>query len=152
MSVKIKKGDTVRVITGKDKGKEGKVLVTDVASQRVVVEGVNMVTKHQKPNGMNQGGIVHQEAPIHVSNVVLVHDGKPTRVAFATRDVRELDKGLEVSAGLGARTFGLPWFKHFRPEIIDEYIAAFRKVIEKHEELLPGDPGNPADLGKWFAF
>ena len=79
-------------------------------------------------------------------------DGKPTRVAFATRDVRELDKGLEVSTGLGARTFGLPWFKHFRPEIIDEYIAAFRKVIEKHEELLPGDPGNPADLGKWFAF
>ena len=79
-------------------------------------------------------------------------DGKPTRVAFASRDVRQLDMGLDVSAGLGARTFGLPWFKHFRPAVIDEYIAAFRKVIEHHEELLPGDPGNPKDLGKWFAF
>ena len=81
-AMKIKKGDTVRVITGKDKGKEGKVLVTDVASQRVVVEGVNMVTKHQKANGMNQGGIVHQEAPIHVSNVMLLAGGKPTRVGI----------------------------------------------------------------------
>ena len=93
-AMKIKKGDTVRVITGKDKGKEGKVLVTDVASQRVVVEGVNMVTTHQKANGMNQGGIVHQEAPIHVSNVVLVHDGKPTRVGIKT-ETKTVD-GKEV--------------------------------------------------------
>jgi len=79
-------------------------------------------------------------------------DGRPTRIAFAERDVRALDTGLEHSEAVGQRTFGLPWFKHFRPEIIDEYIAAFRKVIERHEELLPGDPGNPPNLGKWFAF
>ena len=93
-AMKIKKGDTVRVITGKDKGKEGKVLVTDAASSRIIVEGVNMTTKHQKPNGMNQGGIVHQEAPIHVSNVMLVHDGKTTRVGIKTEtktvDVKEV--------------------------------------------------------------
>ena len=78
--MKIKKGDTVRIITGKDKGKEGKVLVTDSVNGRVVVEGVSMVTKHQRNNGMNQGGIVHKEAPIHVSNVMLVVGGKTTRV------------------------------------------------------------------------
>ena len=79
-------------------------------------------------------------------------DGKPTRIAFTARDVRELDIGLAHSEAVGAHTFGLPWFKHLRRDIIDEYIAAFRKVIEHHEELLEGDPGNPANLGKWFAF
>ena len=79
-------------------------------------------------------------------------DGKPTRIAFAERDVRALDVGLAHSEAVGERTFGLPWFKHMRPEIIDEYVAAFRKVVERHEELLPGDPGNPKNLGKWFAF
>ena len=79
---KIKKGDTVRVITGKDKGKEGKVLSVSAETSRVIVEGVNMVTKHMKPNGANQGGIVHQEAPIHVSNVMLLAGGKPTRVGI----------------------------------------------------------------------
>ena len=93
-AMKIKKGDTVRVIAGKDKGKEGKVLVTDAASQRVIVEGVNMITKHQKPNGMEQGGLVHQEAPIHVSNVMLVHDGKTTRVGYKM-DTKTVD-GKEV--------------------------------------------------------
>ena len=78
--LKIKKGDTVRIITGKDKGKEGKVLVTDSVNERVVVEGVNMVTKHQRANGMEQGGLVHKEAPIHVSNVMLVVGGKTTRI------------------------------------------------------------------------
>ena len=80
--MKIKKGDSVRVITGKDKGKEGKVLSVDAESSRIIVEGVNMVTKHMKNNGFNQGGIVHQEAPIHVSNVMLLQGGKPTRVGI----------------------------------------------------------------------
>ena len=63
--LKIKKGDTVRVIAGKDKGKEGKILVVDRKTDRVIVEGVNMATKHVKPRGgVQQGGIVHQEAPI----------------------------------------------------------------------------------------
>ena len=72
---KIKKGDLVKVITGKDKGKEGKVL--SVKNGKVLVEGVNTVTKHSKPSQSNpQGGIIHQEAAIDVSNVMLVVDGK----------------------------------------------------------------------------
>ena len=93
--LKIKKGDTVRVITGKDKGKEGKVLVVDMKNERVIVEGVNMATKHMKPNGANQGGIVHQEGPIHVSNVMYLHDGKPTRVGIKS-EVKTVD-GKEVT-------------------------------------------------------
>ncbi len=82
---KIKKGDTVRVITGKDKGKEGKVL--SVKDGRVLVEGVNTVTKHSKASQTNpKGGIVHQEAPVDVSNVMYVHKGKPTRIGFKTED------------------------------------------------------------------
>ena len=71
MASKIKKGDTVKVIAGKDKDKEGKVLAVDTKKNTVLVEGVNMVTKHTKPSAANQqGGIVTKEAPIHVSNVM----------------------------------------------------------------------------------
>lgn len=80
----IKKDDMVVVIAGKDKGKEGKVLQAIPKQERVIVEGVNMVTKHQKPNQRLQtGGIIHQEAPIHVSNVMILDpkEKKPTRVA-----------------------------------------------------------------------
>ena len=78
---KIKKGDTVRVITGKDKGREGKV--TAVKDGKVVIDGINQVTKHTKPSMQNQqGGIVHQEGPIDISNVMYLHNGKPTRVGF----------------------------------------------------------------------
>ena len=81
--LKIKKGDTVRVITGKDKEKEGKVLSVNVKKNTVIVEGVNMVTKHQKPSAQNQqGGIVTKEAPIDISNVMYLHKGKPTRIGF----------------------------------------------------------------------
>ena len=80
---KIKKGDTVKVIAGKDKDKEGKVIAVDTKNHRVLVEGVNMVTKHAKPSAANQnGGIVTKEAPLHISNVMLVVDGKATRVGF----------------------------------------------------------------------
>ena len=83
----IKKGDTVIVITGKDKGKKGKVLQAIPSTERVIVEGVNMATKHQKPSQkVQQGGIIHQETPIHVSNVMLF-DSKakaPTRVKHNT--------------------------------------------------------------------
>ena len=69
-SLKIKKGDTVRVIAGKDKDKEGKVLLVNAKKNTVVVEGVNMITKHEKPSMANQqGGIVNKEAPINISNV-----------------------------------------------------------------------------------
>ena len=83
MALKIKKGDTVRVIAGKDKGKEGKVLSVDVRKNRVIVEGANMVTKSMKPNKTNQaGGIVSVEAPLDLSNVMILVDGKPSRVGF----------------------------------------------------------------------
>ena len=82
-TMKIKKGDTVKVIAGKDKDKEGKVISVDRKNGRVLVEGVNMLTKHTKPSAANQeGGIIHQEGPIDASNVMYVHKGKATRVGF----------------------------------------------------------------------
>ena len=80
----LKVGDKVVVIAGKDKGKEGKIIKTLRKENKVVVEGVNMVTKHVKPNAMNeQGGIIKKEAPIHVSNVMIIDPktGKRTRIA-----------------------------------------------------------------------
>ena len=80
---KIKKGDTVKVIAGKDNGKEGKVLSVDPKNNKVVVEGVNVIKKHTKPSVANQnGGIVTKEAAIDASNVMYVHKGKATRVGF----------------------------------------------------------------------
>ena len=80
---KIKKGDTVKVIAGKKKKKEGKVIAVDTKNHRVLVEGVNMVTKHTKPSAANQqGGIIQKEAYIAVSNVMYLHKGQPTRVGF----------------------------------------------------------------------
>lgn len=88
---KIKRDDTVKVIAGKDKDREGKVLHVDPKNHRVVVEGVNMVTKHTKPSAANQtGGIVRQEAPIDVSNVMYLHNGKPTRIGFEVRDGKKV--------------------------------------------------------------
>ena len=82
-AMKIKKGDTVKVIAGKDKGKDGKVLSVNAKDNTVVGEHVNMVTKHTKPSAANQnGGIVTKEAPLNISNVMLVVDGEATRVGF----------------------------------------------------------------------
>lgn len=82
---KIKKGDLVKIITGKDKDKTGKILSVNTKKNTVLVEGCNMVTKHMKPNAANQqGGIIHQEGPLDVSNVMLVVDGKATRVGIKT--------------------------------------------------------------------
>ncbi|MCI8784976.1 50S ribosomal protein L24 [Lachnospiraceae bacterium WCA-9-b2] len=81
--LKIKKGDTVKVIAGSQKDKEGKVIAVNQKDGKVVVEGVNMLTKHTKPSAANQnGGIIHQEGPINISNVMYVHKGKPTRVGI----------------------------------------------------------------------
>ncbi|MBO4595829.1 MAG: 50S ribosomal protein L24 [Bacteroidales bacterium] len=82
---RIKKGDTVYVNAGNDKGKTGKVLSVDPEKNRAIVEGVNMVSKHTKPNAKQpQGGIIKKEAPIHISNLNLIDpkSGKPTRVGF----------------------------------------------------------------------
>ena len=82
-TMKIKKGDTVKVIAGKDKDKEGKVIAVNKKDNKVLVEGVNMLTKHTKPSAANQnGGIIHQEGPIDASNVMYLHKGKATRVGF----------------------------------------------------------------------
>ena len=82
-TLKIKKGDTVKIIAGKDKDKEGKVIAVNQKDGKVVVEGVNMITKHTKPSAANaNGGIIHQEAPIDASNVMYVHKGKATRVGI----------------------------------------------------------------------
>ena len=82
-TMKIKKGDMVKVIAGKDKDNEGKVIAVDKKDGKVLVEGVNMLTKHTKPSMANQnGGIVHQEGYIDASNVMLLHNGKATRVGF----------------------------------------------------------------------
>jgi len=88
-SVKIKKGDTVKVIAGKDKDKEGKVLA--VQNGRVIVEGINMITKHTKPSAANQqGGILNKEAPIDISNVMYLHKGKVTRIGFKVEDGKKV--------------------------------------------------------------
>ncbi len=89
--LKIKKGDTVRVIAGADKGSEGKVIDIDRKKNRVLVEGVRMVKKHTKPSLANQqGGIVESERPIDISNVMLLQGGKPTRVGFKIEDGKKV--------------------------------------------------------------
>ncbi len=96
--LKIKKGDTVRVIAGKDKDKEGKVIAVDAKKNRVIVEGINKVTKHTKPSMRNQaGGIIEQEAPLDISNVMYVHKGKTTRVGFRM----DGDKKVRVAKSTG---------------------------------------------------
>ncbi len=94
--MKIKTGDTVRVIAGKDKGKEGKVLA--VKDGKVLVEGVGIVSKHTKPNAANQqGGIVTKEAFIDASNVMYLYKGAPTRVGFKV----DGDKKVRVARRTG---------------------------------------------------
>ena len=86
--LKIKKGDTVKVIAGDDKGKQGRVLSVDTNTFRAIVEGINMATKHTKPTAKNtKGGIIHQEASVHISNLMLV-DGKGN----TTRVGRRIDE------------------------------------------------------------
>lgn len=90
-TMKIKKGDLVKVIAGKDKDKEGKVASVDPKKGKVLVEGVNMVTKHVKPSAANQnGGIIQKEAPIDLSNVMYVHKGKATRIGFTMKDNKKV--------------------------------------------------------------
>jgi large subunit ribosomal protein L24 len=102
MKLKIKTGDTVRIIAGDHKGAEGKVLEVDREKNKAIVEGTNMVSKHEKPSAKNpQGGIVKKEAPIHISNLSLIDpkSGETTRVGYEVRDgkkVRYSKKSNEV--------------------------------------------------------
>ena len=101
-SLKIRRDDTVVVIGGKDRGKTGKVLRVDPKKQRVYVEGLNMIKRHQRPSALNpnaEAGVIEREAPIHVSNVALVDpkDNKPTRVGIK----RENGKRFRVARRSG---------------------------------------------------
>ena len=98
-SMKVKKGDTVQVISGPDRGAKGKVIAAYPKEQRILVEGVNRIKKHTRVSttqrGARTGGIVTQEAPIHVSNVMVVDsDGKPTRIGY-----RKDEDGRSVRIG-----------------------------------------------------
>ena len=97
---KIKKDDIVRVITGKDKGKEGKVL--EAKEGKVIIEGINMISKHSKPNQASpKGGIIQQEAPLDASNVMYVHKGQVTRVGFKTVEDQKGSKKVRIAKSTG---------------------------------------------------
>jgi large subunit ribosomal protein L24 len=90
-TLKIKKGDMVRVIAGKDKDKEGKVIAVNHKDNKIKVEGVSMITKHVKATAQNQhGGIQNQEGPIDLSNVMFVHKGSVTRIGFKVEDGKKV--------------------------------------------------------------
>ena len=88
----LKTGMTVRVMSGNHKGKERKILYVHPKKQRVIIEGVNLIKRHMRPSQENpQGGVVEREGAIHISNVMLIHGGKPTRIGY-----KKLDDGSKV--------------------------------------------------------
>ena len=103
-AAKIKKGDKVVVLSGKDKGKTGEVAKVLVKDSKVLVNGVNVATRHKKPSQLQQGGLERKEAPLHISKVALVDpkDGKATRVRFEVKD----GKKVRVSARTGEKIDG----------------------------------------------
>lgn len=103
--MKLHKGDSVRVITGKDKGREGKILLVDTKTNRVIVEGVNIITKHQKPNAKYpQGGLIKKEAYIHVSNVMYLHKGQTTRIGYMLETIEKNGKKVIVKKRIAKKT------------------------------------------------
>ncbi len=94
--MKLKRGDVVVVIAGKDKGQKGKILSVDRKNDKVIVEGINKVTKHQKPGRGVEGGIIEKEAPISASNVMYLLDGKPVRLGYKVETVVENGKKTTV--------------------------------------------------------
>ena len=106
--MRVRSGDDVQIIAGKDRGKRGRVLRVDLASERVYVEGLNMVKRHMRPQQVRDGqgekavgGVIEREGPVHVSNVMLIDpkDGKPTRIGA----VRENGRRFRVAKRSGAR-------------------------------------------------
>jgi len=93
IKLKLKVGDIVRVMRGRSKGKEGKIIFIDTEKQRAIVEGANIVKKHEKPSAKNpQGGIVEKEAPIHISNLMILVDGKPSRIGRRLNSKGKLER------------------------------------------------------------
>ena len=108
MAARIKKGDTVVVITRRDKGKSGEVLEMHRDDNRVLVRGINMVKRHQRQSATQEGGIISKESPIHLSNVALTDpkDGKPTRVGFKIVGQGEERKKVRVAKRSGVEIDG----------------------------------------------
>ena len=105
MASKIRRGDNVVITTGKDKGREGKVLSVDHKKSRVLVEGANKIKKHQKANQQNPGGgIIEKEAPLHLSNVAYLHKGKPTRIGFQVEMTEKNGKSVKVKRRVAKTT------------------------------------------------
>ena len=103
--MKLRRGDMVKVIAGKEKNKQGKILMVDRKRNRVVVEGLNMIKKHQKPNRQNQkGGIIEREAPIHASNVVYLHNGKPTKIGYKIVTVKDQGEEFQTKQRIARST------------------------------------------------
>ncbi|MBN2237818.1 MAG: 50S ribosomal protein L24 [Bacteroidales bacterium] len=99
--MRIKKGDTVKVLTGEDKGQTGRVLKVDTETSRAIVEGINLISKHTKPNAAHpQGGIIKQEAPVHVSNLMLV-DAKGVASKVVIKKDEKSGKSIRVSKKSG---------------------------------------------------
>jgi large subunit ribosomal protein L24 len=97
--IKLKKGDTVKVISGEARGSQGKIISIDVAKMRAIVEGVNMISKSEKPNAKNtNGGIVKKEGPIHISNLMLLEAGKTVRIG------RKLDEKTNKLVRISRKT------------------------------------------------
>ena len=100
-STKLKTGDKVVVIAGKDKGKEGKILVVDRKKGRVIVEGAGMISKHQKPSAANQqGGIIKKESFIDASNVMYLHNGKATRIGAKIENGKKVRIAKSTGEGI----------------------------------------------------
>jgi large subunit ribosomal protein L24 len=108
MAAKIKKGDTVIVITGREKGRTGEVIEVRREDNRALVRGVNIVKRHQRQDANHEGGIISKEAPIHLSNIALADpkDGKPTRVGFKIVGKGDDRKKLRVAKRSGAEING----------------------------------------------
>jgi len=102
--VKVKKGDKVVVISGVDKGREGKILFVDRKNNKVIVEGVNMIKKHQKASPNQQGGIIQKEAPINASKVMFLYKGKPTRIGYKVEKVERDGKMVNVKQRVAKST------------------------------------------------
>jgi len=103
--IKLRKNDMVQVIAGKDKGRNGKILEVDRKKNRVIVEGINMITKHQKANAAHpQGGLIKKEAPIHVSNVMYLHNGVPTKIGFKLETAIKDGKSITIKKRIAKKT------------------------------------------------
>ena len=108
MAARIRKGDKVVVLSGRDKGRTGEVVEVQPRAERALVRGVNMVKRHQKQTAQQEGGIISKELPIHLSNIALADpkDGKPTRVSFKTTGTGEDRKVVRVAKRSGVEIDG----------------------------------------------